>query len=56
MPGVRGNDAARSESVAGSWLVGRKVSTVDFGTADPVRRSAVELRFLHLSTVLGLIP
>jgi hypothetical protein len=30
--------------------------TVDFGTVGPVRRSAVESRFLHFATVFGLMP
>jgi hypothetical protein len=29
---------------------------VDFAALGPVARSVVELRFLHLATVFGLIP
>ncbi len=31
-------------------------SNVDFGSLGPVLQSAVELRFFHLATVLGLMP
>jgi hypothetical protein len=42
----------KATTIASSWTE----STVECGALDPVGRSAVASRFLHLATVLGLMP